>query len=313
MLPLNTPLGRLRASEILDAFDGPRLLVARNAVGVAYLGLWVEDVADGDLWLYVAMSEERLEVVRGGHIPLREAFLDAEDEIVFRIVILKDGAKATFDILAARDIDVADLPPEDDYLEQRPSSAVVMLSATSPVSPTSVDRRLIERIYVDSVMRDHAVGQDIVASMWTAWFTCREASLLASGRRGKSSTPAAAGAAIGSFSVDLSVPHREIYIRALIGWANYVDSAGRGPIHERLAKCGIDSVACETLLHNVIRFGLRFAVTLFSDVGAKEPTAAFEIDVTLAQELLRGIPPRRSCVRSSRACRQAQPTGEHER
>lgn len=289
MLPVNTPLGRLRISEILDAFDGPRLLVARNAVGVAYLGLWVEDVADGDRWLYVAMSEERLEEIRGGHIPLRDAFLNAEDEIVFGIEFGRNENITRFNTLAAWDIDVADLPPEDDYLEQRPSRAVDLLPSVSPVLSASVRRRLIERLHVDSVAHDRTLGQDVVASTWSAWFACREASIRAHGLRSYTGAPGAAGATVGSFSVDLSVPRGEAYVRAVIGWAEYLRSVGSGQVHDRLARCGIDSVACEALLHNIIRFDLQFTVTLLTHLGEKEPAAAFEIDVNLAQELLREL------------------------
>ena len=99
--PTTTALGRLRLVDVWDYYDGPRLFVAQNAAGAFYIALWADEDDTTNTWLYVAVSEDRLERVQTGQISLRAAYLDPEDGKVFEMIVPKgsgDIALALVDI-----------------------------------------------------------------------------------------------------------------------------------------------------------------------------------------------------------------------
>lgn len=89
ILPENTTLGQLEIVEVLGYYDGPYLLSCRNQAGHTFLALEVdEDEGEGiDVWLYVAISPERLEFVRTGGLTLYDAFAKPEGGIVYRVAV----------------------------------------------------------------------------------------------------------------------------------------------------------------------------------------------------------------------------------
>ncbi len=78
-VPVGTALGRLEIDETFEFYDGPRLFAASSASGQLYLAAWAEEAYDHDLWLYLPISRERFDIVRSGGMPVRAAFLNAED------------------------------------------------------------------------------------------------------------------------------------------------------------------------------------------------------------------------------------------
>lgn len=285
MLPFNTPMGRLRLAEVLDSYDGPKLIVARSEVGIGYLGLWVENWASGERWLFVPVSETRRSEIRNGLRALRDAYLEAEDGFVYDVSVPREG-QTHFHVVACHEIDTDALPPEDDFLEPQPSFAPSALarSAEPGELPQS---RLLERLYVRAARSNQNVGQDVVASTWAAWFSCRKATMSAHGSR-FSSVPSAVGAAISSFAVDLSVPNAEVNVRAIADWAQYVQGTGAGTARERLTAFGMDSSACESLLSNIVGFDVIFSVTLLWPNGSSPP-CGFELTPDRARQLLREL------------------------
>jgi hypothetical protein len=89
-LPQNTDLGNLDTIEIYSYYNGPRLFSCRNSAGNIYFALWVDEEDDFDLWLYVAISQQRFEEIRSGKIDLQNAFLKAEDRFAFEVKIFFD-------------------------------------------------------------------------------------------------------------------------------------------------------------------------------------------------------------------------------
>jgi hypothetical protein len=69
--------------SILFETDGPEIVVARDGVGTAYLSLLVERTADGDMFLCVPASQQRIAALRNGAIDLREALANGEVGRVF--------------------------------------------------------------------------------------------------------------------------------------------------------------------------------------------------------------------------------------
>lgn len=91
MLPNNAILGRLAVHEVYEYYDGPRLFSCRSASGRLFLAVWlgIEIVGDdeADSWLYVGLSDARLEQVRTGVVDLYSAFRHAEDGMALQLVV----------------------------------------------------------------------------------------------------------------------------------------------------------------------------------------------------------------------------------
>ncbi len=260
MLPKNTPMGRLRLAEVLDSYDGPKLVIARSEIGTAYLGLWVETLEAGDVWLFVPMSEQRRVELLEGEISLRDAYFEAEDGFVFRVVMKGREDRPSFSLIRCGDLDPSDLPPEDDFLEPLARSPMEAL----PCDAESTARHggdPLERLYLRPANRNHVLHQDVVASTWQAWFSCRQATIQA--KRPKSAgVPAAVGAAVHSFAVDLAVSNPEVNTRMILDWARYVEGVGTGNVRNRMVESGIDSQLCENLLHTIVASSVHLNVTL---------------------------------------------------
>ena len=78
MLPEGTLLGELEIEEVFVYFDFPRLFSCKNEKGQIYLALSVEETDEITKWLYVSLSNPRLEKIRWGEISLREAFQNSD-------------------------------------------------------------------------------------------------------------------------------------------------------------------------------------------------------------------------------------------
>lgn len=83
----DTVLGPLEISEVFFEYDGPRLFIAKNRSGNLYLVNCVDEDEDEDTetYLYVAVSSERMKLIRSGYLSLREAYSNAEDSFVYEI------------------------------------------------------------------------------------------------------------------------------------------------------------------------------------------------------------------------------------
>ncbi|MDQ7024386.1 MAG: hypothetical protein Q9P01_06000 [Anaerolineae bacterium] len=92
-LPRNTQLGYLEIFEVYEVFDKPILFACQNRAGTMYLAIWEDEDDENltDTWLYVAVSQNRLEQIRGGNIDLKSAFTDSEDEIVYEVIISQNN------------------------------------------------------------------------------------------------------------------------------------------------------------------------------------------------------------------------------
>lgn len=88
----DTSLGRLEVLEVFFEHDGPRLFVAQSPTGSLYLANCVDEDEDEltVTYLYVAVSRARMNLIRSGAISLREAYTQAEDSFVHKIVAAYD-------------------------------------------------------------------------------------------------------------------------------------------------------------------------------------------------------------------------------
>jgi hypothetical protein len=116
-LPKSTILGRLEFLEVYEEYDGPRLFSCRNTSGQIYLAIWVEQLPDLDIWLYVPVSRQRFDYIRSGGIDLRDALLAAEDGLVFIAKISRLEEKASIEMKTSSKLEDRWLPEPEQYLE----------------------------------------------------------------------------------------------------------------------------------------------------------------------------------------------------
>ncbi|WP_394328494.1 DUF6575 domain-containing protein [Mycobacterium avium] len=90
-LPRDTILGELTLLETYVFYDGPRLFSAQSLTDQRYLAAWANEGHEADEWLYVAISEARLNMVRSGARTVRSAFLEPEG-FTYRVIIPHDDS-----------------------------------------------------------------------------------------------------------------------------------------------------------------------------------------------------------------------------
>lgn len=90
-LPRDTILGELTLLETYVFYDGPRLFSAQSLTDQRYLAAWANEGLEADEWLYVAISEARLNMVRSGARTVRSAFLEPEG-FTYRVIIPHDDS-----------------------------------------------------------------------------------------------------------------------------------------------------------------------------------------------------------------------------
>lgn len=75
----NLPWHDFAFDEVLDYYDGPRLLLERGLAGELYLAWWNDADADTDRWVCLPVSRPRLHAVLSGQMPARDAMQRPED------------------------------------------------------------------------------------------------------------------------------------------------------------------------------------------------------------------------------------------
>lgn len=82
-----TGLGKLEIVETYVYYDQPVLFSCKSAAGHLYLGVAADKNDEHEMWLYVGISAERLNLVRSGAIDLHDAFAEPEDNFLLREII----------------------------------------------------------------------------------------------------------------------------------------------------------------------------------------------------------------------------------
>ena len=65
--------------QVLEYYDGPRLLLQRSRAGQLYLAWWNDSEGPIDRWIYLPVSQFRLHEVLSGQLTVLEALNDPED------------------------------------------------------------------------------------------------------------------------------------------------------------------------------------------------------------------------------------------
>ena len=94
--------------EILSHYDGPRVVLQKDAFGKLYIGWWNDEDDERERWLYVGVSPSRLRMILDGSVPSREAIENPEDGYV----IVCDVGFSDEGAVRATAADPASVPPK---------------------------------------------------------------------------------------------------------------------------------------------------------------------------------------------------------
>ena len=116
--------------EVLSYYDGPRIVLQKDAAGKFYIGWWNDEDGACERWVYVGISKERLKKALDGQISSREIIDHPEDGhvVVYDIDLELNRAQA----LATAP---ANIPPSSLPLPGALLSAV--LSCSLPIATLS--------------------------------------------------------------------------------------------------------------------------------------------------------------------------------
>lgn len=80
IFPSNSPLGKLKIIEIYDYYEGPKFFCAQNQFRQLMIVYWVDYKNNEDAygWLYLSITDEKLNKLRRGQISVREAYQNPE-------------------------------------------------------------------------------------------------------------------------------------------------------------------------------------------------------------------------------------------
>ncbi|MFJ9742545.1 DUF6575 domain-containing protein [Streptomyces sp. NPDC101166] len=116
-MPRDTILGELKMQESYVYYDGPRVFSCTSLTDQTFLAAWAEEGDEGDEWLYVPVSQARLDMVRSGGIPLRTA-IESSEGFIFQVSLPHDvGRDDTAKPIRAGDIPEEWLPEPDFALD----------------------------------------------------------------------------------------------------------------------------------------------------------------------------------------------------
>ena len=86
----NLPWRELTFDQVLQYYDGPRLLLRRTDYGQLYLAWWSDADESTERWLYLPLTQSRLRDILCGRVPSRNALNTPENGYVLVIDIASD-------------------------------------------------------------------------------------------------------------------------------------------------------------------------------------------------------------------------------
>ena len=125
---LNIPeLGKLEIVEIYEYYDQPVLYSCKNASGHFYLVVAAAEDDQFLTWLCVAVSTERLNLIRSGKIDLHDAFAYPENPYAIQIRVPYDEhASVQTDLIQSNQIPEDMLPMPGECLDLQTDTLPVL-------------------------------------------------------------------------------------------------------------------------------------------------------------------------------------------
>lgn len=97
----------LTIMEVFEDYEGPVLYSCRSATGQLFVSVWAASHPNGDVWLFLPVSEERLHAIRTGAIDLYSAFRYPEEPWLYHV-----DAASINEVPRGRIVNPDDLPDE---------------------------------------------------------------------------------------------------------------------------------------------------------------------------------------------------------
>ncbi|MBW4620604.1 MAG: hypothetical protein KME17_14775 [Cyanosarcina radialis HA8281-LM2] len=110
-------LKALEMLEVYEYYNQPILFSCRNSFGELFLGFWVDETENGEVWFYLPMSWQRLQEVRTGIIDLRNAFLHSEYDVILEVKTTNNNADEIVTTIPSQQIDINLLPMAGESLK----------------------------------------------------------------------------------------------------------------------------------------------------------------------------------------------------
>ena len=101
------PCQRPVFEQVLEYYDGPRLILKRSGVGQLYLAWWNDEDGPVDRWIYLPVSEPRLSDILSGKIRVMDAMRNPEED--YLLVVDLDVGQGVIQSVATT---VSSLPPD---------------------------------------------------------------------------------------------------------------------------------------------------------------------------------------------------------
>ena len=93
--------------QVLEYYDGPRLILKQNEVGQLYLAWWNDEEGPVDRWIYLPVTEPRLNDILSGEIRVMDAMCHPEDDHL--LVLDIDAGQGIINCVATN---ASALPPD---------------------------------------------------------------------------------------------------------------------------------------------------------------------------------------------------------
>src|SRR5690625_3986303 len=100
-------LGTLSIREVYDYYDCARLFYAEHSTGQKVLAVWVETEDECDRWLFVPVSNQKLQNLKTKRLSLHNVFRYPEGGFAWEVRTWFDGRPAVAAVL-----DEANISPE---------------------------------------------------------------------------------------------------------------------------------------------------------------------------------------------------------
>lgn len=146
LFPKNTLLGELKLIEVYDYYNGPKFFCASNNLKQYFIVYWVDHrkVDDALGWLYLPVSEKRLDEIRRSQKSIRESCTDSELG-VYLVYTPEESSTDSVEYTNFEELSNNLLPPEGVYVKPE---CVDIIDHTEPVwlyefSIKSINKKLL--------------------------------------------------------------------------------------------------------------------------------------------------------------------------
>ncbi len=263
LLPKNTALGILKITEIHDFYDGPKLFCAKNSSNNLYLVYWCDqrdDSAEG--WLYLPISEGRLETVRCGNLSLRDAFLFPDDGGLYHVYTVPDAINDIAVYHQVGKILAPLFPPEGDFISYHD---IEFIEDDIEEENEVYNAEWNHQLKIRKESRRTFPSSEAVTSVLYLWTDIIQ-SIMSSFRRNQTIYPVMAKP--GSFEIKFNTQHSDIGNDALLLLNNIINS--KDTIIEKLYAAEVEPYKLKELFEITAKYKLNIEITTKDEIGNNE-------------------------------------------